>query len=356
MEFTGERFLPELQGEIAYEHWHRYAFAQQLVSNKSVLDIACGEGYGTAVLSQTAGMVVGGDIDLAALLSARQQYGGSENIQFVRTSCDLLAFADAAFDIVVSFETIEHVTTQTEMLAEIKRVLKPRGIFCVSSPNKAQYSDARNYSNPFHVRELYRDELSGLIQKYFPATRWFHQKLLFHSAIWRADGPPGKTKFFEGDGNCSPVVKQSIDNEAMYFIVLCAQSQDCLDIDLETSFYADQKESVYHAYDHSVREVIRLDGLLKTREELITERDQLLQDYAAEIQSHLGLIAERDALLKLRTEQMAQREKLIAERDDLLVLRTQQMEESGQLIAKQEQELAILRRSFLQRVISWLRS
>lgn len=355
MEFTGERFLPELEGEIAYEHWHRYAFAQQLVSDKVVLDIACGEGYGTALLSQVAGMVVGGDIDQVALAGAIQQYGNAENLAFVRTSCDLLAFAPASFDVVISFETIEHIATQQEMLAEIKRVLKPNGIFCLSSPNKAQYSDARNYCNPFHVKELYRDELSDLIQKYFPATRWFYQKLLFHSAIWRTDGLPGAIQFLEG-GDGPPTAKPGIDTEAMYFIVLCAASQDILTIDLNTSFYADRGEAVYHAYDHSVREVIRLNGLLKVREELITQRDQLLQEYGAEIQSHLGLIAERDELLSLRTEQMVEREKLIIERDELLALRTQQMEERERLIAMQQQQLVALRRSPLQRLMRWFRS
>ena len=355
MDFTGERFLPELQGEIAYEHWHRYAFAQQLVSDKITLDIACGEGYGSALLSQVAGMVVGGDIDQSALAGARQQYGGTENLAFVQTSCDLLAFAPASFDVVVSFETIEHIATQREMLAEIRRVLKPHGIFCLSSPNKAQYSDARNYCNPFHVKELYRDELSNLIQEYFPATRWFYQKLMFHSAIWETDTHPGAIQFFEG-GDGKPTRKPGIDIDAMYFIVLCAANPVTLNVDLNTSFYSDRQEGVYRAYERSVREVIRLNDLLKIREELIAERDQLLQEYGAEIQSHLGLIAQRDELLSLRTKQMVEREKLISERDELLGLRTQQMEERERLIAMQAQELVQLRRSFLQRLIRWFRS
>ena len=53
-EFTGERFLPSCSGEIAYEHWHRYAFARRFVQGKRVLDAACGEGYGTALLGAFA--------------------------------------------------------------------------------------------------------------------------------------------------------------------------------------------------------------------------------------------------------------------------------------------------------------
>lgn len=348
MEFTGERFLPNLEGEIAYEHWHRYAFAQQLVTGKTVLDIACGEGYGASLLARSADFVVGGDIDQEVLNDAHQHYQNRKNLSFVRTSCDLLAFAPASFDVVVSFETIEHIATQEEMLGEIKRVLKPGGIFCLSSPNKAQYSDARNYSNPFHVKELYREELSELLRKYFPATRWFNQKLLFHSAIWPAQGATRAVQFLEDDA-AAPDEQARIGAAAMYFIVLCAATEDTLTDEFTTSFYCDRGEAVYRAYDHAVREVIRLNELLK-------DRENLLEEYGRQIRSHLDLIAERDAMLNLRTEQMMERERLINERDALLALRTQQMEEREKLIEARDQQLAELRRSPLKKLKLWLKS
>lgn len=54
--FTGERFTPECVREIAYEHWHRYAFAMSLVEGKQVLDAACGEGFGAALLAEKPAM------------------------------------------------------------------------------------------------------------------------------------------------------------------------------------------------------------------------------------------------------------------------------------------------------------
>lgn len=354
MEFTGERFLPDLEGEIAYEHWHRYAFAQQLVTGKRVLDIACGEGYGASLLARSADYVIGGDIDQEALSGAHQRYQTGKNLSFARTSCDLLAFAPASFDVVISFETIEHIATQEAMLGEIKRVLKPEGMFCLSSPNKAQYSDARNYTNPFHVKELYREELAELLQKYFPATRWFNQKLLFHSAIWPAEGPVGAVQFFEDSD--APGEQASIGAAAMYFIVLCAATEDVLAKEFTTSFYSDRGEAVYQAYDHAVREVIRLNELLKERERLIIERDQLLAGYEGRIKFHADLIAERDAMLNLRTEQMMECERLVNERDELLTLRTQQMEERERLIEVRDRQLAALRRSPLRKLKRWLKS
>src|SRR5437588_594298 len=103
--FTGERFLPQCSGEIAYEHWHRYAFARPLAAGKTVLDVASGEGY-----------------------------------------------------------------------------------VVLASPNRAEYSDARETRNEFHVRELYRDELTRLLARHFVATRWFRQRVQCWSGIW-SDSP-----------------------------------------------------------------------------------------------------------------------------------------------------------------------
>ncbi len=75
--FTGERFTPECLREIWYEHYHRYAFARALVKGRRVADVACGEGYGAALLAAAATTVVGVDIDPASVAHARQRYGGS---------------------------------------------------------------------------------------------------------------------------------------------------------------------------------------------------------------------------------------------------------------------------------------
>src|SRR5512132_1392768 len=105
-EFTGERFLPSCSGEIAYEHWHRYAFARRFVAGRRVLDAACGEGYGSALLAQTASAVVGLDIDAGVVAAAREAYAQRTNLRFDVASVTLLPLADRSIDVVVSFETI----------------------------------------------------------------------------------------------------------------------------------------------------------------------------------------------------------------------------------------------------------
>ena len=118
--FTGERFVPGTRGEIWVEHWHRYHFAARLAAGQRVVDAACGEGYGSALLAAVARGVVGVDIDAPTIAHARATYGGVANLSFVEGSATRLPLPDASVDIVVSFETIEHLEAadQAPMLAE----------------------------------------------------------------------------------------------------------------------------------------------------------------------------------------------------------------------------------------------
>src|SRR5881398_248479 len=103
--FTGERFVPGCAGEIAYEHWHRYAFARRFTAGKRVLDAASGEGYGTALLARSADTACGLDIDYPTVAHATAAYRSIDRACFVTGSCGELPFADSSFDVVVSFET-----------------------------------------------------------------------------------------------------------------------------------------------------------------------------------------------------------------------------------------------------------
>ena len=135
MPWTGERYVPEVEGPIALEHLHRYAVACELASGKVVLDIACGEGYGTAMLAEVAQRVIGVDNSDLVIAHATSKYQ-RPNLVFKIGSCGDIPLADGCLDLVVSFETIEHHAQHEEMLAEIKRVLKPTGLLLMSSPNK----------------------------------------------------------------------------------------------------------------------------------------------------------------------------------------------------------------------------
>jgi O-antigen biosynthesis protein len=184
LKFTGERFLPELRGEIAYEHLHRYALCLSVVAGKTVLDIASGEGFGSSMLARTARSVAGVDIDETSIAHAQATYGSvCNNLSFVRGDCYEIPSANAAFDVVVSFETIEHIADQGRMLTEVRRVLKPNGLFICSTPDKDIYSLHRDYVNEFHVKELSRPEFESLIGAHFKYSKYYGQRMGLASFI-----------------------------------------------------------------------------------------------------------------------------------------------------------------------------
>ena len=165
-----------------FEHWHRYRFIAPLVADKRVVDVACGEGYGSDLLAATATTVVGVDISANAVAHARETYPRN-NLSFQVGACTAIAVADASIDVLVSFETLEHITEHELFLREIKRALSATGWAVISTPNKAEYSDARGYQNEFHLKELYREQFAALLSTQFKHVRWFTQRNGFHSMI-----------------------------------------------------------------------------------------------------------------------------------------------------------------------------
>ena len=114
-------------------------------------------------------------------------------------SVTAIPLPDHSVDMVVSFETIEHLTEQTEMLAEIRRVLIPEGILVISSPDKLTYSDIPGYHNEFHVKELYEDEFVALLQGFFPQIRLYRQNLEYGSLV--SSETENRFTYVEQDGN-----------------------------------------------------------------------------------------------------------------------------------------------------------
>ncbi|GGH64054.1 hypothetical protein GCM10008014_42050 [Paenibacillus silvae] len=185
MEFTGERFIPDKSDEeLEIEHTQRYRMLDQLVKNKSVLDAACGEGYGSFLLSNSASKVIGVDIDLETINHAKKKYV-KNNLEYFIASIDHMPFPDQSFDIIVSFETLEHVDEQTQLsfLKEVRRLLKEDGTFIISTPNKKYYSDQRGYSNEFHVKELYKEEFNELLKNHFLTVNIVSQRFEVVSII-----------------------------------------------------------------------------------------------------------------------------------------------------------------------------
>ena len=285
--FTGERFVPGAAGEIWYEHWHRYQFVSSMVAGREVLDVACGEGYGAALIARHAARVTGADITPAAIAHARARYAVHSNLEFVEADCAALPFPDASFDAVVSFETIEHIAAQEAFLDESRRVLRPGGILVLSCPNKAEYSDKRAHVNAFHVRELYRDELAALIGARFAHAAWYGQRPGFFSVVWPEQRPAGAEIFEVSEGSADAASPGHA--RPLYFIVVASRSAETLaGLAPRLSVLADRDEWVYRNYEEVTR------AYMAGRDAVPAEIVELRRELAAANSSRDDAVRQRD--------------------------------------------------------------
>ena len=186
--WTGERLVPTLRGDIILEHLHRYAFASEMAGGRDVLDIACGEGYGSNLLATRARTVVGVDISEEATRHATNKYARA-NLNFVTGNCIAIPLPAASVDMVVSFETIEHFAEHEVFLTEVRRVLRAGGIFVVSTPDKTIYTGKLGNRNQFHPRELEAVEFTGNLTANFAHTRILGQRVCLGSVLTPLDYP-----------------------------------------------------------------------------------------------------------------------------------------------------------------------
>ena len=148
MKFTGERVVPNDmhdRPDIYSEHLIRYAIAMNYCGNMEILDVACGTGYGTKILN-SVGKAWGGDNDLESIKYAQETYG-LENLQVIDLETQtILSVFNQKFDVIVSFETIEHLVNPKYFLKNVREALSEDGLFILSVP-------VQNRS-PFH-KHLY---------------------------------------------------------------------------------------------------------------------------------------------------------------------------------------------------------
>ena len=169
-----ERIIPdETHAGIVALHLKRYDFSVRFLVGKKVLDVACGVGYGAHHLASSAHYVLGMDIDNDAIAYAQMRYSRPQGLQFVRGDVTQTGLADSQFDVVCSFETIEHLNDVDAFLMEMKRVLVSDGVFIVSTPCVVRSTS--NPKNPFHVQEWSPEDFEHLLSMYFKNVELFGQ-------------------------------------------------------------------------------------------------------------------------------------------------------------------------------------
>lgn len=186
MKFSGERYIPgaqdvepTFQRKMYQEHINRYQFASFFVAGKDVLDLACGVGYGSNYLmTQRPKSVIGLDISKEAINFARCHYNNAD-LQFLVDDVTHLPFNDKSFDVAIAFEIIEHVENCSICVAEVKRILRPNGVFIISTPRRKE-----TLRSAFHVHEFDFDEFKILLDSQFDAVKFYAQNNFHISMVY----------------------------------------------------------------------------------------------------------------------------------------------------------------------------
>jgi 2-polyprenyl-3-methyl-5-hydroxy-6-metoxy-1,4-benzoquinol methylase len=172
---TNVRHYPETFGQavrMAASHVARYYFAEKYAVDKRVCDVGCGAGYGSNYLAQKACHVSAMDISEDAISWASKHFGRN-NLRFFAANAAEKWRIDNKFDVITTFETMEHVQNPNDFLARIHEHLLPGGTLILSVPNGPRDEDKTN--NPYHIHHFTDTDLKDLFEKYFSETEYFSQ-------------------------------------------------------------------------------------------------------------------------------------------------------------------------------------
>ena len=383
LSWTGERYLPNVHGSVELEHFHRYLFAGQVTAGKHVLDVASGEGYGSAMLARAAAHVTGVDISPEAIFHAREKYKAS-NLEFIESSCAAIPLSDACIDVVVSFETIEHHSEHEAMMLEIKRVLKPDGLLVISCPDKLEYSDKPAYRNEYHVKELYRNEFVQLLESHFTNHIVFGQRAAYGSLILQEDeaclsetyrlaandmaATPGLSNAIyliaiATDGAVPPVKVGLLDQDLLSIDEIAERDGQIenltqtvaslvIDRDSQKTGLAQLQDAFTQLTQERDEQVLQLNGVVAERDGQIENLTQTVESLVIDRDSQKeGLAQLQEAFTQLsqeRNEQVLQLDHVVAERDGQIENLTQAVKSHDIDRASQKAELDQLQEAFTQ--------
>ena len=353
MEFTGERFIEceETAGQlIEREHWQRYMVAAKLVEpGAAVLDIACGSGYGTAYLSRFAGHVYGVDISSDAVAYAEGRYG-RPNLRFLQGDVSQIPLDSGSVDLVVSFETIEHVeeASQHAFLAEAKRVLRPGGRLIVSCPNQPVASDLPHELwgavNPYHKKEYTEEGFRTLLAAYFPAVSMLYQRNEISLVM---DAPGADTLSVQWG-------ERKRHDDTQNLIAVCAEKAvdvrpfSCMVPDISSQYMDSQKTlaEYVHTVQRQSEDINRLAaekaGLVGRSRELelvIAGKDEAIGRNSTYIQELEAAIAGKDEAMGRNSAYIQELEAAIAGKDEAVGRNSAYIQELEAAIAGKDEAI-----------------
>lgn len=278
LEDTGERMIPAYHrtNMVFGEHIVRYEAAVPLVKGKIVLDIASGSGYGSDLLSTSAAKVFGVDVNKDAIAYATKNYA-SRKTTFTLGDATAIPLDDDSVDVVVSFETLEHIEDYEKFMSEISRVLRPDGLLILSTPNEIEFPE----SNHFHIHEFEELELEKLVKKHFKHTKKYFQGTWLYNALvepkmlseaWRDSIDTMQT---------APIPS----SKSIYFYMLCSNRKLTESVAPVAAISEHWSERRKQEYEGSVRKHIEDQGdIVKHQVNEIASRDARIAELEEQLQ------------------------------------------------------------------------
>jgi glycosyltransferase involved in cell wall biosynthesis/SAM-dependent methyltransferase len=354
LKFTGERYTSAASGEIKHEHYHRYLFSLQFCHGKTVLDIASGEGYGSALLGIVAEQVLGIDIAPEAVDHASRTYG-TVGVSFVVGDCAAIPLSDTSVDVVVSFETLEHVADQERFLCEIKRVLRPTGLLVMSTPNTEVYKEIATEPNPFHIHELDVNEFNSTLGKHFSYHRLLGQRSVIGSVIapqsailseadlqqtFRARdpntysvepgiGPPAYLIAVASDVPL-PEIQHGLLDDRPFLMSLYKILQDRAIAVLEVEHQKRLVETIRDGLQEQIRG--RDSELTEVRSQLLSRDSELLSRHSELTEVRSQLLSRHSELTEVRSQLLSRVNQLVQSRALVSQLRNQLLSRDDELV------------------------
>ncbi len=321
LEYTGERHMTDQVGLALslghIDHMVRYAFAASFVGGKRVLDITCGSGYGSQFMAlQGASEVVGVDIDKSAIEYARKLHQHQLVSYLQADAHSVPQLEDASFDVIVSFETIEHLERPRDFLLELRRLLKPGGQLFLSCPNDYRVSP---WISEFHIHKFKFTEFRDLIVNVFGKATFIGQHNTVASSLLKPVPISETTSHFEAYRKPLPPeffggqyldYISSLENSNGYFAIVGVEpslisnqtsiSQNAFQEVMESFYFAtEETRRARQEVDFLKRELIELRQQTQTElERWQTQLQKTQADYQTEIERWQSQLQKTQAQLE----------------------------------------------------------
>jgi glycosyltransferase involved in cell wall biosynthesis len=364
-----------------YERQHRYGFAKDFVRNKRVLDLACGEGYGSFLVSEQAASVVGIDSDGANINRARSRYV-KENLEFIEGPLTEIPIeAEKLFDVIICFNVIGRIKESNEVLKEIKRLLKPDGVSILSTPNRHSFSETASSKKHGVLGGLYIDEFNALLAENFKNVILWGQKVYSSSNIFpmHTCSVPTKELVIE-KGDNGFLFSSSDRKEALFFLAVA--SDNAIESVTGNSYLLDISETLarhWETYTTNIEATVSKNDLhianlearvsekdghitnlqehLKNKdthteqlEQIIRTKEGVLQEQAAQLEAKEGVIREQATQLEAKEGVIREQATQIEAKDDVIQEQTQEILNKNTHIHIIESELNLIKQSKVWRI------